>query len=96
MQQTRRLCIVGAIVSAIAMHTAEAQTTASDIALWSEGKMPGTSTSEPKGYLPDNGDGVMRLTNISRPQLRAFLAPKSLAFSQRSSSAPVEDIAISR
>ena len=53
----------------------------SEIALWN-GDMPGTGADKPEAFRPDKGDGVIRLTNVSKPTLRLFLvdAEKPLPF----------------
>ncbi|MDF7808540.1 alpha/beta hydrolase [Pontiellaceae bacterium B12219] len=42
------------------------------VPLWN-GDMPGVGTDMPEEVLPDRGDGVTRLTNVSNPQLDLFL-----------------------
>ncbi len=42
------------------------------INLWPEGRMPGLATEEAERVRPDTGDGVVRLTNVSRPQLTIY------------------------
>ncbi len=49
------------------------------IDVWPEGKMPGRAATAPEGPGPDRGDGFQRITNISRPTLTVFQAPKSAA-----------------
>ena len=39
------------------------------IEVWTEGKMPGNSATEPEMDMPSKGDGVQRISNISRPTL---------------------------
>lgn len=46
------------------------------VAIWPEGKMPGRGAQEPEGERPPTGDGFHRTTNISRPTLTLFPAPK--------------------
>lgn len=38
--------------------------------------MPGSSTKEPEKEAPSKGDGFHRITNVSRPTLAVFPAPK--------------------
>ena len=49
--------------------------------LWPEGKMPGDRTSKEEGVMPSKGDGVTRITNVSKPDLQLFTldsgAPKA-------------------
>ncbi len=42
--------------------------------LW-DGPPPGAVTDEPQRFAPDRGDGVRRLTHVSRPTLTVYLAP---------------------
>jgi acetyl esterase/lipase len=42
--------------------------------VWPEGKMPGRGAHEPEGDRPAKGDGVRRVTNVSRPTLTVFPA----------------------
>jgi acetyl esterase/lipase len=42
------------------------------IDVWTDGKMPGNVASEPESDMPDKGDNVQRITNISRPTLSLF------------------------
>ena len=56
-------------------HTAFAE----PVAIWPEGKMPDKGAKEPESDLPPKGDGVQRITNISRPTLTIFPAPKTNA-----------------
>lgn len=53
-----------------------------EIKLWN-GDMPGVGADKPEEVLPDRGDGVTRLTNVSDPALELFLledAPKPVPF----------------
>ncbi len=43
-----------------------------EIKLW-DGAMPGWGTKEPEGLAPDEGDDVVRLTNVGEPTLQLFL-----------------------
>jgi acetyl esterase/lipase len=60
--------------------TACAQTTKpvalATVEVWPAGKMPGHGAKEPEGERPSKGDGVQRITNISRPTLTVFPAAK--------------------
>ncbi len=38
--------------------------------------MPGRGAKEPEGDMPSKGDNVRRITNVSRPTLTVFPAPK--------------------
>jgi acetyl esterase/lipase len=59
--------------------TAFAQTTkpspAPIIDVWPDGKMPGQGAREPEADMPARGDGVRRITNVSKPTLTVFPAP---------------------
>jgi acetyl esterase/lipase len=44
--------------------------------VWPEGKMPGTGAKEPEAEVPRN-DGFHRITNVSRPTLTLFPAPRT-------------------
>lgn len=44
--------------------------------LWND-DMPGNATNELEQLLPDRGDNVIRLTNVSEPTLQLFLTGKS-------------------
>ncbi|HVU34401.1 MAG TPA: sialate O-acetylesterase [Opitutaceae bacterium] len=46
------------------------------VAVWPEGRMPGQGATAPEHLLPPRGDHVHRLTDISRPTLSVFPAPK--------------------
>jgi acetyl esterase/lipase len=59
-------------------QTASAQAAeAATVNVWPEGKMPGHGASEPEGEVPSRGDGFHRITNVSRPMLTVFAAPKT-------------------
>ncbi|HSE33673.1 MAG TPA: alpha/beta hydrolase fold domain-containing protein [Pyrinomonadaceae bacterium] len=44
--------------------------------VWPEGRMPGSGAAEPEGERPSSNDTVQRITNVSRPTLTLFPAPK--------------------
>lgn len=46
------------------------------VEVWPDGKMPGRGARELEADVPAKGDGVQRITNISRPTLSVFPAPK--------------------
>ena len=50
-------------------------TAAATIDVWPEGKMPGQGAKEPEAEVPRN-DGFHRITNVSRPTLAFFPAPR--------------------
>jgi acetyl esterase/lipase len=49
--------------------------TAATVEVWPEGKMPGNGAKEPEAEVPRN-DGFLRITNVSRPTLTLFPAPR--------------------
>src|SRR5438067_9540604 len=53
-----------------------AATPSATVDVWPEGAMPGNGAKEPEGDMPSKGDGFQRITNISRPTLTVFPAPK--------------------
>ena len=42
--------------------------------VWPEGKMPGRAATQPEGERPKSGDGVRRVTEVSRPTVLVFAA----------------------
>lgn len=54
---------------------APAQTPPVVEALWPKGRMPGQGAKQPESELPDRGDNVRRITNVSQPTLTWFPAP---------------------
>ena len=46
------------------------------IEIWPMGKMPGAGAKEPETDMPDRGDGVRRITNVSISTLEIFPAAK--------------------
>ncbi len=82
--ESRFLCIP--LVFALIARTACAQAASpsapppaaplATVAVWPEGKMPGQGAKESERDVPSKGDGVQRITNISRPMLTFFPAPK--------------------
>lgn len=51
------------------------------VELWPESRMPGKAAPESETVLPGRGDDVLRLTQVSRPTLEVFPAPRSGATS---------------
>jgi acetyl esterase/lipase len=49
--------------------------TAAAVEVWPEGKMPGNGAKEPEAEVPRN-DGFHRITNVCRPTLTLFPAPR--------------------
>ena len=49
--------------------------TAATVEVWPEGKMPGNGAKEPEAEVPRK-DGFHRITNVSRPTLTLFPAPR--------------------
>lgn len=52
---------------------------ATTVDVWPEGKMPGRGAKEPEGDRPPKADNVRRITNVSRPTLTVFPAPRARA-----------------
>lgn len=52
-------------------------TAGATVDVWPEGRMPGRGAKEPEGERPPRGDGVRRITGVSRPTLTVFPAPKT-------------------
>jgi acetyl esterase/lipase len=50
---------------------------AATIDLWPTGKMPGRPATQPEAAQKPNGDGNTRISDVSRPTLSLFPAPKS-------------------
>ena len=48
---------------------------AATLDVWPEGKMPGKGANAPEAEVPRN-DGFHRITNVSRPTLTLFPAPR--------------------
>jgi len=71
------LCI-SAISPTLARESAPEKSTVT-MPLWPEGKMPGRGTKdgEAEKDVPSRGDGVTRLTNISKPTLTVYKAPET-------------------
>ena len=55
---------------------AAAPTTTATVEIWPEGKMPGSGAKDSERDMPARTDGFKRITNISRPSLTFFPAPK--------------------
>lgn len=53
-----------------------AATPSAIVEVWPDGKMPGQGAKESERDVPAKGDGFKRITNISRPTLSLFPAPK--------------------
>jgi acetyl esterase/lipase len=64
------------------------------VAVWPDGKMPGYGATEPEGALPSRGDNVQRITNISRPTLTMFPAPRPVGSSTAGKDVPAPAIII--
>ena len=48
---------------------------AADLPLWEAGAMTGAATDRPERVLPDKGDNIQRVTDVSRPTLAFHPAP---------------------
>lgn len=55
-------------------HPASAAAT---VELWPDGAMPGQGARQPEGEQPLRADNFHRITNVSRPTLTVFPAPKT-------------------
>ena len=63
--------------------------TAATVEVWPEGKMPGNGAKEPEAEVPRK-DGFHRITNVSRPTLTLFPAPRKAGATGRSSRVKAE------
>lgn len=80
--ESRCICIT--LVLALVVRTACAQAAtaptatapSATVVVWPDGKMPGQGAKESERDVPAKGDGFKRITNISRPTLTLFAAPK--------------------
>lgn len=59
---------------AFSQNAAETTTPTLIVDVWTPNKMPGNAAVEPEAEMPDKGDRVQRITNISRPTLALFPA----------------------
>jgi acetyl esterase/lipase len=67
------------VILIVAMFATTAFAQAKPVEIWPLGKLPGVGAKEPESDMPDRGDGVRRITNISRPTLEIFPAAKKSA-----------------
>lgn len=76
------LCAVGAFAAGTETACAQGATAppaavpSATIEVWPAGKIPGQGAKESERDVPAKGDGFKRITNISRPTLTLFPAPK--------------------
>lgn len=75
MKKTRVLTLLALTFTLFAVCSAVNQLPAT-VDVWPEGKMPGRGADEPEAERPAKGDSVRRITNVSRPTLTVFPAPK--------------------
>jgi acetyl esterase/lipase len=70
------LCLLIVAISGFAYSQTFSGTTkpTQTIDVWTNSKMPGNVASKPETEMPDKGDNVQRITNISRPMLSLFPA----------------------
>lgn len=64
----------GGAAIALTLAAGAAAADAPVIPLWPADRMPGTASKEAEQLQPDRGDGVDRVTNVSRPTLTVFRA----------------------
>lgn len=67
---------LAALLLGFSAHAAEAPVM---LQLWPTGKMPGVGASAPEMEVPAKGDGVVRVTNVSEPNLTVSLAPSAIS-----------------
>src|SRR5688572_20166297 len=67
------LCVL--ISAASYAQTTQPVATAT-VDVWPAGKMPGAPATQPEGEHPSK-DGFTRITNVSRPTLALFAAPRT-------------------
>lgn len=75
------LCYGLALIVAAGATWAQSSSLADErkvVDVWPVGKMPGRGSGEPESDVPAKGDGVRRITNISRPTLTVFPARRSV------------------
>jgi acetyl esterase/lipase len=74
-------CVATFFLSLLIAAAARAQTThpvpLATVDVWPAGKMPGDAASKPEHEMPAMHDGYHRITDISRPTLTVFPAPKT-------------------
>jgi acetyl esterase/lipase len=70
------LLVLGVVPGAFAADPPAAATPLTTVDIWPEGKMPGRGADKAEAVLPARGDNVTRVTNISRPTVAVFPAPK--------------------
>ncbi|MEQ1603282.1 MAG: alpha/beta hydrolase [Pyrinomonadaceae bacterium] len=66
------------LIAAIFTAT-QALAQAKPVEIWPLGKMPGAGAKDPEANMPDRGDGVRRITNVSTPTIEIFRAAKQNA-----------------
>lgn len=76
-------CVVTFLLTLLITVAARAQTTQptalATLDVWPAGKMPGGAADKPEHDMPARADGVRRITDVSRPTLTIFPAPKGNA-----------------
>ena len=65
------------IIAAVLFSPLVATEATLELPLWATNKMPGVCAAAPEKEAPAKGDGVIRLTNVSEPNLTVFRAPAS-------------------
>jgi acetyl esterase/lipase len=72
---SRKVKTFSLLVLCVLFFAALPATAATTFDVWPEGRMPGRGADEPEGERPSK-DGFHRITNVSRPTLNVFPAPK--------------------
>lgn len=67
------------VILIVAMFATTDFAQAKPVEIWPMGKMPGAGAKEPEVDMPDRGDGVRRITNVSAPTLEIFPVGKKNA-----------------
>lgn len=70
------LVVQAACAQAASPSVPTAATPPATVAVWPDGMMPGQAAKESERDMPAKSDGFKRITNISRPTLTLFPAPK--------------------
>ncbi|MES2463369.1 MAG: alpha/beta hydrolase [Armatimonadota bacterium] len=68
-------CLLAYTIPAFALVSPAPANPLVSLAVWPSGKMPGAGAAEPEKEQPSKGDGVVRLTNVSEPNLTVYPAP---------------------
>ncbi len=63
------------LLSTMSAETIPARAPDLTVDVWPDGKMPGKAADAPESEMPQTGDEVHRIINVSRPTLALFKAP---------------------